>query len=101
MYILINSFRIDGGVSRNNFICQFLADVSGKQIERAQYTESSVMGITYAVGLKSGLWNNFKDLEKFRNVDVTFKPNKDIYDKLRKCLHKWELAVKRFGIWYQ
>lgn len=93
--------RIDGGVSRNNFLCQFLADVSGKSIERAQYTESSVMGVMYAVGLKSGLWNDFKDLEKFRKIEHTFKPNEDVYSDLRARFLEWKLAVERFGTWYQ
>lgn len=77
-----------------------MADVSGKHIERAQYTESSVMGITYAAGLKCGLWKDFTYIEKFRNIDLTFKPNKNIYDEARNRLHKWQLAVKRFGLWY-
>lgn len=93
-------FRLDGGVSRNNFICQFLADASGIHVERASNSESSIMGATYAAGINLGLWQNFNDVVKFRKVERVFEPNIDNFAIVRDRMDIWLKAIDRFGCWY-
>jgi glycerol kinase len=51
--MLFNS-RIDGGVSRNDFIVQHIANLTGKMIERRTSAEMSAFGIAFLAGLYSG-----------------------------------------------
>ncbi|XP_061393080.1 putative glycerol kinase 5 [Musca vetustissima] len=92
--------RVDGGVSRNNFVCQFLADATGICVERARNPESSIMGAAYAAGLNLGLWNSFEDLAQFRDVERCFEPQEKKYAEIRERLNGWLRAVERFGQWY-
>lgn len=82
LYILICS-RVDGGVSRNNFVCQFLADASGIHVERARNPESSIMGATFAAGINYGLWKSFDDVSRFRDIERIFEPQKENFQAIR------------------
>lgn len=91
---------MDGGVSRNNFVCQFLADASGIHVERARNAESSVMGATYAAGINFGLWKSFEDVSKFRDIERVFEPNTKNYKAIHERMNVWLKAIERFGNWY-
>lgn len=47
-------FRVDGGVSSNDFIAQMCADLTGVPVERAESIEMSALGAAYMAGLYSG-----------------------------------------------
>ncbi|PBC34051.1 Putative glycerol kinase [Apis cerana cerana] len=47
--------RVDGGVSKNDFILQLLADLTGLEVERASSTEISILGIIFLTGLQCGM----------------------------------------------
>ncbi|KAL9911219.1 glycerol kinase 5 isoform 1-T3 [Glossina fuscipes fuscipes] len=96
----IKVLRVDGGVSRNSFICQFLANATGKQVERPQCPESSIMGVCFAAGFNYGLWKTLSEIRKFRKIDRLFDPCVEEYEANRKLLNKWLKAVERFGNWY-
>lgn len=53
-HYLYSKIRVDGGVSKNDFICQLLADMTSVPVERGQSTEMSVLGAAYFAGLHSG-----------------------------------------------
>lgn len=46
--------RIDGGVSKNEFVAQLLADLTGMPTERSENSELSAMGAAYLAGLQQG-----------------------------------------------
>ncbi|KAI8118783.1 putative glycerol kinase 5 [Lucilia cuprina] len=92
--------KVDGGVSRNNFVCQFLADASGIHVERARNPESSIMGATYAAGINFGLWKTFNDISKFRDIERIFEPNREKYHEICERMNSWLKAIERFGHWY-
>lgn len=45
---------MDGGVSKNNFICQFLADLTGLNVERSLSSDMTVLGVGFLAGLNTG-----------------------------------------------
>ena len=51
VYYLI---RIDGGVSRNDFIVQMISSLTGKSIDRATSSEMAAFGAAFLAGLNSG-----------------------------------------------
>ncbi|KAJ4449775.1 hypothetical protein ANN_01179 [Periplaneta americana] len=48
------SIRVDGGVSRNDFVTQTLADLTGLKVERPTSSEMSVLGAAFLAGLHAG-----------------------------------------------
>ncbi|XP_017135367.1 putative glycerol kinase 5 [Drosophila miranda] len=92
--------RVNGGVSRNDFVCQFLADLSGLKVERDENTESSIMGATFMAGINHGIWKNFEDLKCFRKVERVFEPRLNVYEKVIERMDKWCGAIDRFSEWY-
>lgn len=96
----IQCLKVDGGVSKNDFICQFLADLVGINVERAVNSESSVLGSAYIAGLNSGIWKSREDLKKFRVIDKVFKPRTENRMEIQSRMKIWEKSVARFKEWY-
>jgi len=51
-------FRVDGGVSRNDYICQTIANVTSTTVVRmknSNRTEVSCLGAAFMAGLSSGV----------------------------------------------
>ena len=40
----LNSIKVDGGASRNNFLMQFQADITGNKVIRPIITETTALG---------------------------------------------------------
>lgn len=56
--------RVDGGVSRNDYICQTIANVTSTTVIRmknSNRTEVSCLGAAFMAGLLSGVCIFFKD----------------------------------------
>ena len=71
------TMRVDGGMSNNNWMMQFLADILNIKVERPVNSETTVMGAAYLAGLKVGFFNNFRDIEDLWKSDRVFIPNMD------------------------
>lgn len=57
------SIRVDGGVSRNDFIMQLLADLTGLEVERSTSSEMSILGVAFLAGLQHGIIFNLQYLK--------------------------------------
>jgi putative glycerol kinase 5 len=90
---------VDGGVAKNDFVCQTLADLTGIIVERLDSTEMSVLGVGFLAGIKTGVWDGKADLNKLNKTEKSFKPK--IHSEM--CMNqfsKWSNAIKRFTSWY-
>lgn len=80
-----NSIRFVGGVARSSFICQMLADITGKTIERVVHPENvGAMGAAAIAALGLGNIKEYEDIKQMIPVDQTWIPNpkvKSIYDR--------------------
>jgi len=70
-------FRVDGGVSRNDYICQTIANVTSTTVVRmknSNRTEVSCLGAAFMAGLSSGMrLSIFSMLLMFKNVILISK----------------------------
>jgi glycerol kinase len=55
--VALKSIRIDGGVSQNDFICQFLANITQMPITRGANIEATVNGAAMLAGISCGWYN--------------------------------------------
>ena len=49
------ALKVDGGMVRNDWFCQRLADLTGLPVDRPQITETTALGAAYLAGLAAGL----------------------------------------------
>lgn len=85
----IEEISIDGGVSRDDFMCQLLADYSHIRIKRPNLVEITSLGAAEMAGLAVGMW----DESQFDNVirDYTiFYPDKKEIGKIEEKYFHWK-----------
>ena len=61
--VALRRLRVDGGMTANNLLMQFLADVLDVPVVRPRVTETTCLGAAYAAGLAVGFW---PDLDALR-----------------------------------
>jgi glycerol kinase len=88
------ALKVDGGMVRNDWFCQRLADLTGLPVDRPQVTETTALGAAYLAGLAAGLFKDTKDIAARWALDRRFKP--DMKVSTRNALYEgWKAAVKR------
>ncbi|KAL1513084.1 hypothetical protein ABEB36_002555 [Hypothenemus hampei] len=95
----VDFIRVDGGVARNDFICQLLADLCNLEVKRNK-AEMSTLGAAYLAGISSDFWK-VDDIVAFSNKEDIFSPNRNpnVIQAITKGLKKWEVAAERFRSW--
>lgn len=90
----VSELRVDGGVSRNDFLMQFQSDMLNKKVVKTDTSEGTVLGTIYMTALSLGY---IKTLEDVKNKFVTFKEyNNQMNASTRKeLLDGWHKAIKK------
>jgi len=90
--------RVDGGAARNDFLCQFQADILGIPVERPATTESTALGAAYLAGLATGFWRDEQELAAHLQLGRRFEPTMDA-SRREELYAGWERAVERAKGW--
>lgn len=91
--IELKNIKVDGGGSKNRFILQFLADITGKDVCKTQSSECSVLGAIYLSAVALGIIQ-FEDIKNLAKSVEVFKSS--ISQKQRtELFEKWENAVEK------
>ncbi|MED9883645.1 glycerol kinase GlpK [Blautia sp.] len=91
-HMKLNSLRVDGGASANNFLMQFQSDILDAQVVRPSCIETTALGAAYLAGLAAGFWKDAVEIEKNWKQERLFSPS--ITEENRKKLLKgWKKAV--------
>ena len=95
--IPINSLRVDGGASANEFLMQFQADILQVPVDRPVATESTARGAAYLAGLGVGFWQSRDDLPVNQDIH-RYTPH--MAESMRDQLyHGWQEAIRRSRGW--
>lgn len=86
--------RVDGGMVRNEWLCQFLSDVLKIPLKRPLETETTALGVAYLAGLQVGMFTSIEDIEARWGVDQAFEPAMDENERTE-LLGAWSRAVAR------
>ncbi|MFZ2653337.1 MAG: glycerol kinase GlpK [Victivallales bacterium] len=89
----INSLKVDGGASTNNFLMQFQSDILGIPVVRSAIAETTALGAAYLAGLNCGYWDDKRDIEKNWKADRIFKPKMTSYERETR-IAEWKKAVQ-------
>jgi glycerol kinase len=88
------ALRVDGGMSANGWLMQFLADILDLPVERPEVTETTALGAAYLAGLKAGLFRSMEDIARRWRRDRLFEPR--MAEGERERLYAgWQDAVAR------
>jgi glycerol kinase len=89
----VKSIRVGGGVSQNDFICQFLADVTGIPVHRGGNVEVTVTGAAILAGIACG-WFHWTPEGKAALRKLTQAQDKVFQPKMNR-----DEVGKRFMLW--
>ena len=96
--IEINSLKVDGGATANNFLMQFQSDILNTKVLRPEIIETTALGAAYLAGLAVGFWKNKEEIKKNWRLNKEFTP--DLPDNLReKYYSHWKKAVEKAKSW--
>ena len=86
--------KVDGGMVKNNWFSQFLADVVDVKVLRPKVEETTALGAAFMAGLQIGVYKSLKDISNNWQVDRIFQPK--MKSSNRKSLLKgWDKAIKK------
>jgi len=88
------AIRVDGGMTANDWLCQFLADILEVPVERPSNIETTALGAAFLAGLAVGMWPDL------RSVSRTWTPATRFEAKMSSSLRNalvagWKDAVER------
>ena len=90
--------RVDGGVSRSDFLMQFQSDMLGITVNRPRNVETTALGAAFFAGLAAGFWGNLAELSATWESQRVFTPAIGAVERHQResC---WRRAVARAQGW--
>ncbi|WP_432545822.1 FGGY-family carbohydrate kinase [Kineococcus sp. SYSU DK004] len=88
----VHTVLADGGPTRNDWLVQLQADLSDRQVLRADATALSVTGAAHLAGLASGLWDELA-VQQLPRQRTTFSPS--AVPGTPHVHRQWRAAVRR------
>ena len=88
------SIRVDGGMTKNDWLLQYLANILDIRVDRPVIMETTALGAAYLAGLGAGIFGSLDDIARNWQQDSCFKPEITPVERSR-CLAGWRAAVDR------
>ncbi|MGO9305750.1 MAG: glycerol kinase GlpK [Candidatus Korobacteraceae bacterium] len=98
--ISLTGLRADGGMTENELLMQFQADVLDMPVVRPTIRETTALGAAYAAGLAVGFFKGLDDLCANWSVEKTWNPNMQ-EEKRESMFRFWKKAVNRSFDWVE
>jgi glycerol kinase len=73
----LGELRVDGGMTKNELLMQFQADVLGSPVGVPAVTEITATGAAYAAGLATNFWSGLDELRANYTTTRRWQPNMD------------------------
>ena len=90
--------KVDGGMTANELLMQFQADVLGVPVIRPKVTETTALGAAFAAGLAVGFWADEEELRERWAPERRWEPQMDEVRREREYA-QWKKAVTRSFDW--
>ena len=98
--IALTELRVDGGMTADNLLMQFVADVLDVPVVRPMALETVSLGAAYAAGLAVGYWPDLEGLRRNWHRAGQWLPKMD--PGLRAAEYEdWQRAVERTFDWHR
>lgn len=94
----LGELRVDGGMTANDTLMQFQADLLGVDVVKPVVAETTALGAAYAAGIAVGFWEGEQDVIDNWQEDKRWKPSMDKAERDRQ-MRLWKKAVTRTFDW--
>jgi glycerol kinase len=88
------ALRVDGGMVVNDLFCQWLANLTGRPIERPRVVETTALGAAYLAGLGSKVYGSLEEVASAWQCERRFEPQISADERDAKYAG-WKEAVGR------
>src|SRR4029077_12039915 len=90
----LGELRVDGGMTKNDLLMQFQADLLGSPVAVPAATEITATGAAYAAGLATGFWSGLDELRANYTTTRRWQPHMDS-DERERGVAAWRRGVDR------
>lgn len=90
--IELDQLMVDGGITSNQFILQFLADLLQRTIVTIGIPDVSALGAAYIAGLKAGIYKDIEQLKTLNSARSFISPADNI--KIRVWYEGWKANLR-------
>lgn len=94
----LHELKVDGGMTKNETLMQFQADILGVPVISPVVTETTALGAAYAAGLAVGYWEDLDQLRTRWREGKRWLPNM-AEDERNKRIATWKKAVTKTLNW--
>jgi glycerol kinase len=91
--ITLEKLMVDGGMTSNGFVMQFLADLIGKPVVNIGTADVSALGAAYLSGLASGVFGGIDRLKQLHRENKSFNERKN--NKALEHYRGWQKAIQQ------
>ncbi|HLR30932.1 MAG TPA: FGGY-family carbohydrate kinase, partial [Fodinibius sp.] len=91
--IELQELNADGGISKNRFIVQQLADLLEIRVRNLGLQDISAMGAALLAGLQADIYQDLDDLDELSGDEIIFNPNKQS-DQIQNTYREWKKRVE-------
>ena len=95
-----SELKVDGGMTANELLMQFQADVLGVPVIRPAVTETTALGAAFAAGLAVDFWSDQDELRERWSEDRRWEPAMEESERERGYA-QWKKAVQRSFGWVE
>ena len=96
--VTLETLRVDGGMTDNDLLMQWQADILDRTVVRSNIRETTALGAAFAAGLAIGVFRDTADLRSRWKASRRWQPNMD-GDTRQQLLRTWSRAVSRSLDW--
>lgn len=88
------TLRVDGGMSRNDWLLQFMSDILGVEVVRPKNVETTVFGAAILAAVGAGEFASLQEAASLWKLDRKFDPKMVASERVSR-LAAWKSAVAR------
>jgi glycerol kinase len=88
------TLRVDGGMSRNDWLLQFMSDILGVEVVRPKNVETTVFGAAILAAVGAGEFGSLNEAAALWKLDRKFEPRMPSAERATR-LDAWKEAVAR------
>lgn len=96
--VKLAELKVDGGMTANDTLMQFQADMLGVDVVRPVVAETTALGAAYAAGIAVGYWEGEQDVIDNWAEDKRWTPTM-AQDERERLYRNWKKAVTRTFDW--
>ncbi|MCD6035686.1 MAG: glycerol kinase [Rickettsiales bacterium] len=88
----LHSLRVDGGMVKSDWLCQFLSDMGNVSVKQPKVLETTAWGAVCLAGLQAGIYRDLEDISALWLETKIFTPSEEGRHR-KTLLVQWDKAV--------